>query len=238
MTLRTREPSAKPRILHNLFAEDEDLDAIRESLRINMKIASTAPLSGYEKGRRQYPRTTRNDDLDDYIATFGQGFYHPSSTCAMGKVVDAELKVIGVEGLRVADASIMPTIVRGNPERCDHHDRREGREPDKRPTAAGRCLIGRHPAHPRVYFRPACLAESPIRLTTNRAAPGFIVISQKPVTVLRAVRRLDRLRVRGHCGQARRSGFSSCRQRRPPSRDGGALLHLPSSLARQQRIDD
>jgi choline dehydrogenase len=115
VTLRTREPSAKPRILHNLFSEDEDLDAIRESLRINMKIASTAPLSGYEKGRRQYPRTTRNDDLDDYIATFGQGFYHPSSTCAMGKVVDAELKVIGVEGLRVVDASIMPTIVRGNP---------------------------------------------------------------------------------------------------------------------------
>jgi choline dehydrogenase len=115
VTLRTKEPTAKPRILHNLFSEEEDLDAIRESLRINMKIASTAPLSGYEKGRRQYPRTSRNDDLDDYIATYGQGFYHPSSTCAMGKVVDCELKVIGVSGLRVADASIMPTIVRGNP---------------------------------------------------------------------------------------------------------------------------
>ena len=43
-----------------------------------------------------------------------QTVYHPASTCAMGAVVDAELRVFGAEGLRVVDASVMPTVTRGN----------------------------------------------------------------------------------------------------------------------------
>ena len=59
-----------------------------------------------------------NDDLLAHVRATGRGCYHPAGTCKMGKdkmaVVDAHLKVHGIEGLRVVDASIMPTIVSGN----------------------------------------------------------------------------------------------------------------------------
>ena len=59
-----------------------------------------------------------DDDILSSIARLGQTIYHPAATCAMGtvegSVVDPELKVHGVEGLRVADASVMPRVPRGN----------------------------------------------------------------------------------------------------------------------------
>ena len=66
-----------------------------------------------------------------FVRRAGQTVYHPTSTCAMGAVVDSELRVHGVEGLRVVDASVMPTITRGNTNAPDDHDRREGRRPDQ-----------------------------------------------------------------------------------------------------------
>ena len=72
-----------------------------------------------------------------FVRRAAQTVYHPTSTCAIGSVVDPELRVYGIEGLRVADASVMPTITRGEHERRDDHDRREGRGPDQR-TAAPR----------------------------------------------------------------------------------------------------
>jgi choline dehydrogenase-like flavoprotein len=50
----------------------------------------------------------------DFVQRRGHTVYHPVGTCAMGSVVDSELRVLGVEGLRVADASVMPTVCRGN----------------------------------------------------------------------------------------------------------------------------
>jgi choline dehydrogenase-like flavoprotein len=52
--------------------------------------------------------------LWDYLQRTAQSLYHPVGTCAMGAVVDSQLRVLGIDGLRVVDASIMPTIVRGN----------------------------------------------------------------------------------------------------------------------------
>jgi choline dehydrogenase-like flavoprotein len=112
--LRSPDPTAKPRILHNHFATEVDRAAIREGIRINMRIADQRPLRDYEQRRAQYPASASDQDLDRYVARHGRPYYHPTSTCAMGKVVDHELRVIGVEGLSVADASIMPTIVRAN----------------------------------------------------------------------------------------------------------------------------
>ena len=50
----------------------------------------------------------------EFVRRASQSVYHPTSTCAIGSVVDPELRVYGIDGLRVADASVMPTIVRGN----------------------------------------------------------------------------------------------------------------------------
>jgi len=50
----------------------------------------------------------------DYIGRNSTTLYHPVSTCAMGQVVDTDLRVLGMESLRVVDASVMPTLVRGN----------------------------------------------------------------------------------------------------------------------------
>jgi len=50
----------------------------------------------------------------DFVQRRAHTVYHPVGTCAMGAVVDAELRVLGLEGLRVVDASVMPTITRGN----------------------------------------------------------------------------------------------------------------------------
>jgi choline dehydrogenase len=53
-------------------------------------------------------------DLRAYVAANTQTIYHPTSSCAIGKVVDNDLRVMGLQGVRVCDASVMPTVVRGN----------------------------------------------------------------------------------------------------------------------------
>jgi choline dehydrogenase-like flavoprotein len=60
------------------------------------------------------PRTDSSEDILEFLMRCTHTVFHPAGSCAMGLVVDAELRVRGVEGLRVADASIMPTIPRGN----------------------------------------------------------------------------------------------------------------------------
>jgi len=70
--------------------------------------------SGFQPG----PAVSSDIQLLDYARQRGGTVYHPTSTCKMGvdamAVVDPELKVIGIEGLRVADASVMPTVISGN----------------------------------------------------------------------------------------------------------------------------
>jgi choline dehydrogenase-like flavoprotein len=60
------------------------------------------------------PGSDRDDSIDEFMRSHGMSFYHPSATCAMGKVVDNELRVLGVDALRIADTSIMPRLVAGN----------------------------------------------------------------------------------------------------------------------------
>ncbi len=113
--LRSAEPSAKPRILHNYYSEEADLDTMVRGLKKAVEIARQPAMLRIIRGNVDpYPRSDGNSDLRDFVRRATQTTFHPIGTCAMGSVVDPELLVHGFENLRVVDASVMPTIVRGN----------------------------------------------------------------------------------------------------------------------------
>ena len=79
-----------------------------------LDIADQPSLKAVQRQIQNLPRSESDEDLWSFIQQHVQVFYHPTSTCSIGSVVDSRLNVQGVEGLRVVDASVMPTIVRGN----------------------------------------------------------------------------------------------------------------------------
>jgi choline dehydrogenase-like flavoprotein len=108
-------PSAKPHILHNYYDTEEDRTAIVMGVRKAMEFAEQPALRRHEREKADYwPRSDSDADVWEHVQRHTQTLYHPVGTCAMGSVVDPELRVYGVEGLRVVDASVMPTVVRGN----------------------------------------------------------------------------------------------------------------------------
>ncbi|MFV2114124.1 GMC family oxidoreductase [Micromonospora sp. LOL_025] len=113
--LALADPTAKPKIVHNYFAEESDLDDAVAALRIGLDIARQPALAPYTERPFRPPASASDADLRDYVRRYAHSIYHPAGTCAMGAVVDAELRVLGVDGLRVADASVMPRLVSGNP---------------------------------------------------------------------------------------------------------------------------
>ena len=117
--LRSADPAASPRILLNLLAEPDDLATLRRSIRWIRDFMGAAPAAGLvDHETFPGPAVQSDADLDAYLRATVVTAHHPTSTCAMGTgddaVVDAELKVRGIRGLRVADASVMPLIVGGN----------------------------------------------------------------------------------------------------------------------------
>jgi choline dehydrogenase-like flavoprotein len=114
VSLRTADPATAPRILHNYLSTPEDQRAIIDGLRIALDVANQPSLKSVITGEFVTPNGTSDAELLDFAQRVGQTLYHPTSTCAIGKVVDPQLKVFGFENLRVADASVMPSIIRGN----------------------------------------------------------------------------------------------------------------------------
>jgi choline dehydrogenase len=112
------DPTTKPFIVHNYFAEPEDMRSAVGGLRAVLEIAGTEPLAPYAHTPFSAPASDSDADLEAHIRHTAQTIYHPTSTCRMGvddlAVVDPELRVRGVEGLRVVDASIFPSVPRGN----------------------------------------------------------------------------------------------------------------------------
>jgi choline dehydrogenase-like flavoprotein len=112
--LRTPLPDSKPRVLSNFLTTDEDRAVAVAGIRLALEIAEQEPLRSVAR----HPYSVPDGDDDAAILRFveraGQSVYHPTSTCAIGAVVDPQLRVYGVEGLRVCDASVMPTITRAN----------------------------------------------------------------------------------------------------------------------------
>lgn len=116
--LASRDAGAAPVIDPNFLADDRDMAVLREGVRLSHRIVSSPALAGYDPKDR-YPIDLNDDaQLDDLIRSRADTVYHPVGTCRMGSdaasVVDPALKARGVEGLWVADASIMPRLVSGN----------------------------------------------------------------------------------------------------------------------------
>ncbi|XP_060585423.1 L-sorbose 1-dehydrogenase-like [Ruditapes philippinarum] len=127
ITLKSTDPFDYPNIDPNYLAEKEDVDVFVEALKLGMQIIETDAFKkiGADKNHMRI-ETCKEHEFMSYkfyeclIRHFAVTVYHPTSTCKMGSyndansVVDPELKVKSINGLRVVDASIMPTIVSGN----------------------------------------------------------------------------------------------------------------------------
>lgn len=114
VTLRSARPDAKPRIYHNYLATDDDRATMIASVRLAMDLFAQPNLSKVRRAPFSVPVSDAEADIVTFIEQQTGTNYHPTSTCTIGNVVDPDLRVFDTEGLRVADASVMPSIVRGN----------------------------------------------------------------------------------------------------------------------------
>jgi choline dehydrogenase-like flavoprotein len=112
--LRSARPDAKPRIFSNYLATEEDRRSMIRGVQLAMDVAQRPALATVCRGPHLVPASSRDADVWSFIERHAQTFYHPSSTCGIGRVVDPQLRIFGIEGLRVADASVMPSVIRGN----------------------------------------------------------------------------------------------------------------------------
>jgi choline dehydrogenase len=112
--LRSPMADAKPLVLCNFLTTDEDRACMLAGLRKALDVAEQEPLQKVIRKPFSVPAGDSDEALMDFIRRAAQSVYHPTSTCAIGSVVDPQLRVYGFEGLRVADASVMPTVTRGN----------------------------------------------------------------------------------------------------------------------------
>jgi choline dehydrogenase-like flavoprotein len=112
--LRAPLADSKPRILTNFLTTEEDRQAMIAGIRIAMEIAEQAPLKKVARLAYSVPESDSDEGILRFVERTGQSVYHPTSTCAIGSVVDPQLRVYGIDGLRVVDASVMPTVTRAN----------------------------------------------------------------------------------------------------------------------------
>ena len=119
ISLASADPFAPPRIAANYLAAEADRLAMRAGVRLVRDLLERPALALYRGAELlPGPDAVEDEDLDRLIALAGETIYHPVGTCRMGDdaaaVVDPSLRVQGIDGLRVVDASIMPRIVGGN----------------------------------------------------------------------------------------------------------------------------
>jgi choline dehydrogenase len=121
VALRSADPFDDPAILANYLATDEDRRALREGVKMVRALVKGAAMDAVRGEEFQPGEAIQSDaDLDAWIRETSETIYHPVGTCRMGAagddlaVVDETLCVHGLKGLRVVDASVMPTLVGGN----------------------------------------------------------------------------------------------------------------------------
>jgi choline dehydrogenase-like flavoprotein len=112
--LASKDPTAKPIVRNELYAEEADAARMVEGLRLLEEICAQPALRPFCAEPFTTPGGDSEDALRAHLARTTFPIYHPVGTCAIGSVVDAELRVEGLDGLRVVDASVMPAVPRGN----------------------------------------------------------------------------------------------------------------------------
>jgi len=114
--LGSADPRAQPHIRQNFLAVEDDLKNLRAGMRMALDVGRQSPMTPYVAAETVQLRS--DADIDAYIRSTGISVHHPAGTCRMGSdddsVVDPELRVRGVEALRVVDASVFPDLVGGN----------------------------------------------------------------------------------------------------------------------------
>ncbi|TPL49427.1 choline dehydrogenase [Mesorhizobium sp. B2-4-6] len=121
VSLRSPDPKTKPVIRFNYMSHPDDWSEFRHCIRLTREIFGQKAFDGF-RGKEISPgsHVQSDDELDAFIRDHAESAYHPCGTCRMGRaddltaVVDPECRVIGVEGLRVADSSIFPRVTNGN----------------------------------------------------------------------------------------------------------------------------
>jgi len=113
--IRSADPAAPPAIRYNYLATENDRRVLVEGLKLIRRICATPPLRDYVTA--EYlpgAKVATDEQWLEYCREMGETVFHPTSTCSMGAVVDDRLKVKGLHGLRVVDASVMPAVPSGN----------------------------------------------------------------------------------------------------------------------------
>jgi choline dehydrogenase len=115
VSIASADPLAPPSIRYNYLATDNDRRVMVDGLKVVRRIVNTPPMRDYVAGEFMPGEAVQTDDeWLAYCRETGDTVFHPTSTCSMGSVVDEKLKVKGVDGLRVIDASVMPSVPSGN----------------------------------------------------------------------------------------------------------------------------
>lgn len=119
IAIMSADPDVYPSIQPNYLSAEKDRRTVIDSIKVSRRIFETSPLKDFVvKERLPGPDVTTDEEILEAARNIAQTIYHPTSTCRMGPdehaVVDPRLRVNGVKGLRVVDASVMPSIVSGN----------------------------------------------------------------------------------------------------------------------------
>jgi choline dehydrogenase len=112
--LASNDPTAMPIIRNNFYEDESDMARMIAAFRLGEEICAQPAVASYCVERFDAPAGDSDEDMRAQAAATTYEIYHPVGTCAIGSVVDEELRVEGLEGIRVVDCSVMPTVPRGN----------------------------------------------------------------------------------------------------------------------------
>lgn len=116
--LKSADPLVPPAISPNYLSDPRDAEVLAAGMKIARRVAAAEPLASMIKSEKEPGPAMRDEELLSFLRAKAMSVYHPVGTCRMGRdenaVVDDELRVHGLVGLRVVDASIMPTLISGN----------------------------------------------------------------------------------------------------------------------------